>query len=152
MATRKQGTRNLGRIWAAILAGFLAASSLMAITVLGRGTDQRTRDRLVRLRIMDMLVLDYDKSNWYAVTSNLAAHPEDPGNAAVMSVFLSIGNVHLNLYEVDGDPAHLDRALSVLRMGRREPQPLGRAGRIRLDRQLSRYQYSETPERMQRGL
>jgi hypothetical protein len=110
MTTRNQGKPNIGRIWAAILAGFLAASSLLATTVVGKGNG-RERDRLIRLRIMDILVLNYGSTDWYAVTSSLAAHPEDPGNAAVMSVFLSIGNVHLNRFEKDGDLAHLDRAL-----------------------------------------
>ena len=106
---KQSGThRSIGRTWALVAIAVLAASSALA---LGNQGDGGLRDRLLRIRAMDMLVINYGSTNWYDVTSSLAAHPGDPDNAAVMSVFLSIGNVHLNRYEKDADPAHLARSL-----------------------------------------
>jgi hypothetical protein len=96
-------------MWAVTLTAFLAASSALA---LGRGeVDTPQRQRLLRMRVMDVLAENYDKTNWYDVTSDLSAHPLDAENPAVMSIFLSLGNVHLNRFEKDRDPSHLDRSL-----------------------------------------
>ena len=108
MATRNRRVPEFGRIGAVILALSLTASSALPF---GNQGDGGFRDRMLRIRTMDMLVINYGSTNWYDVTSSLAAHPGDPDNTAVMSVFLSIGNVHLNRFERDGDSAHLGRAL-----------------------------------------
>jgi hypothetical protein len=108
MATGHRRIQGFGRIGAVVLATLLAASSALAF---GNQGDGGLRDRLLRIRAMDMLVINYGSTNWYGVTSSLAANPAAPDNAPVMSVFLSIGNVHLNRFEKDGDPAHLARAL-----------------------------------------
>jgi hypothetical protein len=108
MATRNRRAQGFARIGAVIVALSLAASSALPF---GNQGDGGFRDRLLRIRTMDMLVINYGSTNWYDVTSSLAAHPGDAGNAAVMSIFLSIGNVHLNRFEKDGDPAHLARSL-----------------------------------------
>src|SRR5215471_19789575 len=107
---RQSGTdRGIGRTWVlAVIAGLAATSAL----ALGNQGPSREELRLAEIRVMNIYGLNYGAADWSAVTQALAAHPGDAGNAAVMSIPLSLGNVYLNRYEVSADPADLQRAIS----------------------------------------
>src|SRR5262252_10424632 len=108
---KQSGThRRIGRTWALAAIAVLAAGSALA---LGNDGPNRAETRLIEMRIMNVYALNYGATNWSAVTQELAAHPGDAGNTAVMSIPLSLGNVYLNRYETGRDPADLQRAISM---------------------------------------
>jgi hypothetical protein len=108
---KQSGThRSIGRTWALAAIAVLAAGSALA---LGNDGPSRGQTRLIEMRIMNVYGVNYGATNWSAVTRELAAHPGDAGNTAVMSIPLSLGNVYLNRYETGQDPADLQRAIQM---------------------------------------
>ena len=93
----------------------LAAGPVLAISGNGR-TDPGQRRRALRqsqFAVMDIFARNYAGADWSLVSADLEAHPADTGNAAVISIPLSLANVYLNRYEVGWNEADLLRAIEL---------------------------------------
>lgn len=110
MTRQNRKIRSFERAGAVASLLFLGASLLFAISIDGRPP----RHRASEIRWMDIFAQNYAGADWSLVTSDLAAHPDDPANPAFMSVPLSLANVYLNRYETGRDKADLERSIQTV--------------------------------------
>jgi hypothetical protein len=113
----KQNRKNLERVGVLAFLLVLTASSASALLP-GENPGQRLRRRRAAVRTtmvsqMDVFGQNYASTDWSAVTSELVAHPEGAGNAAVMSIPISLGNVYLNRFEIGHAKSDLERAIQM---------------------------------------
>lgn len=113
MTRQNRKPRSLGRAGAAASLVFFAASLLSAISPDERGDRRRQAMRESQIRAMDRFARSYGHANWSIVASAIAAHPGDPANPRIMSVFLSLGNVYLTRFEERRAAVDIDRALGL---------------------------------------
>lgn len=119
MVKQNRKTTSLNGAGAAAFLLLLAASPMFAISAFsadGRpGPAQRQQAmRRSQIAMMDIFAQNYGDADFSPVTNELEANPEDPGNAAFMSVPLSLANVYLNRYEVGWQKANLERSVEIL--------------------------------------
>ncbi len=116
MTKRNRNTRILAGVGAAALLLLLAAGPALAVSAVGDKSDPDQRRQAMResqIRAMDIFARNYGNADWSLVLQDVEANPADPGNAAFMSVPLSLANVYLNRYEAGGDKNDLDRSLAI---------------------------------------
>ncbi len=113
MEKQNRNNRDVGRAGAIALVLVLAASAVLAISPDGNPDQRRRAMRESQIRVMDIFAQNYGAADWSPVVSDLEARPEDPANAAFMSVPLSLANVYLNRYEVSWKKADLERSLQI---------------------------------------
>lgn len=101
----------LGRVGAIGIGLCLAASLALAISPNDGPGRRRQALRAAQLRAMDEFVRVYGGADWSVVGIDVAEHPDAAQNPRIMSVFLSLGNVFLNRYEIGHSAADLERAL-----------------------------------------
>ena len=118
MTNNNRTTRSLGAAGAAAFLLLLTAGAAPAISPDWKpGTQLERRQRAMRasqIAVMDIFGQNYGGADFSLVIDDLESHPADAGNAAFMSVPLSLANVYLNRYETGGDKANLDRAVLIL--------------------------------------
>src|SRR5262249_6326286 len=112
MARNNRETRSFGRAGAIALYLLLAANLTLAISPNDSPFRRRQALREAQLRMMDEFAQAYGAADWSAVGIALADHPQAADNPRIMSVFLSLGNVFVNRYELGHAAADLDRALT----------------------------------------
>ncbi len=113
MEKQNRKTENLQQAGAAALLFLLSASAALAISAIGEPDQRRRAMRESEIRVMDIFAQNYGSADFSPVISDLEARPEDPANAAFMSIPLSLANVYLNRYEVGWKEADLDRSLQI---------------------------------------
>lgn len=118
MTNNNRTTRSLGAAGAAAFLLLLTAGAALAISPDWKpGTQLERRQRAMRasqIAVMDIFGQNYGGADFSLVIGDLESHPADAGNAAFMSVPLSLANVYLNRYETGGAKADLDRAVLIL--------------------------------------
>ena len=119
MNTQNRKPRNIrfAGTLGAILAGVLLAANL-ALAISAYDTPNRRRQALreAQLRSMDQFAQSYASTDWSAVGAAVAGNPLAAENPRIFSIFLSLGNVFLNRYEVGHSQADLDRAMGYFEM------------------------------------
>jgi hypothetical protein len=86
---------------------------MSAISADGKPGQRRQTMRESQIRVMNIFAQNYGGADFSLVTNDLESHPEDPANAAIMSIPLSLANVYLNRYEVGWKKADLERSLQI---------------------------------------
>ena len=109
----RKTTRSFGRAGAIAFGLFLAASLTLAISAKDSPHRRRQALRESQMRMMDEFAQAYGSTDWSIVGAAVAEHPLAPENPRIMSIFISLGNVYLNRYELRHSPADLDRALTL---------------------------------------
>ena len=112
MARQNRQPRSFGKAGVIALGLLLAANLALAISPNDSPFKRRQALRETQLRMMDEFARAYAGADWSAVTIALAEHPRAADNPRIMSIFLSLGNVFLNRYELGHAAADLDRALT----------------------------------------
>lgn len=111
MTKQNRKTGSLGRAGALALVFFLAAGLALGISSRDRQGRRRQATRESRIAAMNVFGSNYDGVDWSPIMSALAEHPGERGNPRIMSIFLSLGNVDLNRFELRPSVADLDRAI-----------------------------------------
>jgi hypothetical protein len=117
MVSQNRKTRSLGPAgWLALLVALVASTA--AALLPDETPADKIRNRLAALRTgmvaqMNVFAQNYASADWSAVTSELAAHPDGTGDAAIMTIRVSFGNVYLNRFEIAHDRADLEQAIRV---------------------------------------
>jgi serine/threonine protein kinase len=112
MTRQNREPRSFGRGGAIAFGLLLAANLALAISPNDSPFKRRRALRETQLRMMDEFAHAYAGTDWSAVAIALAEHPQAADNPRIMSVFLSLGNVFVNRYELGHAAADLDRALT----------------------------------------
>ncbi|HLN59383.1 MAG TPA: hypothetical protein VK416_12555, partial [Thermoanaerobaculia bacterium] len=111
MTKQNRKTGSLGRAAAFAVLFFLAAGLTLGISPRDRQGRRRQATRESRIAAMDVFGTNYGGVDWSPVMSDLAERPGERGNPRVVSIFLSLGNVDLNRFELRHSAADLDRAI-----------------------------------------
>ena len=117
MTSQNRKSRSLGPAgWLALLVVFVASTA--AALLPDETPADKIRNRLAALRAgmvaqMNVFAQNYASADWSAVTSELAADPDGAGNAAIMTIRVSFGNVYLNRFEIGHSPADLEQAIRI---------------------------------------
>ncbi len=111
MAKQNRKTGSLGRAGAFAVLFFLAAGLALGISPRDGQGRRRQAMRESRIAAMDVFGSKYGGVDWSPVMGSLAERPGDAGNPRIMSIFLSLGNVDLNRFELRHSAADLDRAI-----------------------------------------
>ena len=112
MTKQNRETWSSGRAGAIAFGLFLATNLALAISPNDSPFRRRQALRETQLRMMDEFAQAYAGADWSAVAVALAENPQTADNPRIMSVFLSLGNVFVNRYELGHAAADLDRALT----------------------------------------